>query len=525
MDDRPSPPVSFDRLLLRRADQAAAGRAAGGLAPAEIERPLGWDAFAALAGRAAAYLAARSIGPGDRIAICGQTSLAWAVWLAAAAWRGAALVAIHPNLGEADLIAALRQTRPAWLFADARARGVPMAAVAEAAGRAAGVRGTTVMPGGDGRLDLEAVLDRSPAPAPQGALEAPLNIQFTSGSTGRPKAVVLSHQALAVNADLTARAAGIGPGDRIAAPLPLFHSAGLSTGLILSVVRDAAWVGFHRFRTEAVLTDIVDRQCTVVEGVPTMYANLLDRMAATGTATPSLRLGIIGGAFLPPDLCARAVRDMGLDHLGLVYGQTEFAPTIAVTRGDEPPDLAYTTAGPPLPGVAVRIVDPETGADRPEGEPGEIWVRGPTPMSGYFDDPDATAAAITGDGWLRTGDLGCMVDGCLRVTARLKELIIRGGENVSPYAVEEALRDAPGVADACVVPAPSARWGEEICAVLVPQTGRTIAIDAAAAHAGAVLPRHMRPDRYRIWDTLPLLPGGKVDRAAVKARIAGETPP
>ncbi len=295
---------------------------------------------------------------------------------------------------------------------------------------------------------------------------------------------------------------------------------GLSTGLILSLVQDAAWVGFHRFQTDTVLDRIVDTNCTVIEGVPTMYANLLDRMAATATATPSLRVGIAGGAFLPPDLCARAVREMGLDHMGMVYGQTEFAPTIAVTRGDEPADLAFTTAGPPLPGVAVRIVDPETGSDVDGNGVGEIWVRGPTLMSGYVDDPEATAAAVTHDGWLRTGDLGRLVGGCLQVTARLKELIIRGGENVSPYEVEDALRAAPGVADACVVPAPSSHWGEEIHAVLVPGADQTIDIDAVRAHAANALPRHMRPDHYETRDALPLLANGKVDRVALKDAAA-----
>ena len=420
----------------------------------------------------------------------------------------------------------MNQSRPSWLIADETARGVPLAEDAREAGDAARLRGVTVMPGGDGRLDLDGLLDRrARPPAPRGSPDAPLCLQFTSGSTGRPKAVVLSHRALVGNAALTAKATGIGAGDRIAAPLPLFHSAGLSTGLILSVVVDALWVGFHRYQTKAVLDGIDRLACTVVQGVPTIYTTLLDRMAETSTGTPSLRIGIIGGAYLPPDLCARAVDEMELEHIGLVYGQTEFAPTVAVTRGDEPPDLAYTTAGPPLPGVSVRIVDPETGARLPDGEVGEIVVEGPTMMSGYFDDPAATNATITPDGGLRTGDLGQMVSGCLRVTARLKELIIRGGENVSPYQVEAGLTGAPGVAEVCVVPTPSAHWGEEICAVLVARAANSVDIDAVRASAASRLPRYMRPDRYLIIERLPLLANGKVDRRAVQRAAGAEDTP
>ncbi len=524
LDELVNEPLSFDALVLARAEEGVAGRAQGGLSPVEYDRQFGWVDFAKLAGQAAAYLEARDIGPGDRIAICGQNSLAWIVWLAAAAWRGAALIAIHPNLEAENLLAALGQTKPAWLFADQRSRNVELGEIAQEAAEKAQLSGVTIMPGGDGLLDLSAVLDvNARPPSPQGSLDTPLNIQFTSGSTGRPKVVMLSHRALIVNAALTAQTSGIGPGDRMAAPLPLFHSAGLSTGAILSFVSDASWVGFHRFHTETVLDNIIARECTAIIGVPTMYATLLDRMAQTETATPSLRMGIIGGDFFPPDLCQRTVETMGLAHLSLVYGQTEFAPTITVSRGDEPPEYSYTTCGPPLPGVTVRIVDPDSGENGLKEEVGEIWVKGPTMMSGYFDDPQATAAAITPDGWLRTGDLGRVLGGCLQVTARLKELIIRGGENVSPYEVEEALRTATGVADVCVAPMPSDHWGEEICAVLVADRNETIAMAALRNHAQSNLPRHMRPDQYLIWSELPLLANGKVDRWAVKeAVVAGE---
>ncbi len=518
LEDLAETPCSFDDLVRRRADAAIGGKALGGMAPAECEESFGWNHYASLAGKAAAYLEARGIGPGDRVAIWGQTSFAWAVWLAAAAWRGACLVAIHPNFGADQLSAALRQSSARWLIADETARGLQLTKTANQAATAADLDGVTIQSGGDGRLDIDSLLKfEADRPTPEGSAGDPLCIQFTSGSTGLPKAVMLSHQALIANAALTAKAVGIKAGDRIAAPLPLFHSAGVSTGLVLSVVADAWWVGFHRFEARVVLRSLSAESCTVIQGVPTMYAALLEEMDQTGFSVPSLRLGIIGGSFLPPKLCKRVADRMGLEHLGMVYGQTECGPTVSVTRGTEKGELAFSSAGPPLDGVSVRIADSDTGQEMADGKTGEIQVSGPTMMSGYFGDPAATSAAYTVDGWLRTGDLGRLADGCLQVTARLKELIIRGGENISPYEVEEGLRAAASVADICAVPAPSAHWGEEICAVLVALPGQSIDVAVVQAHAQANLPRHMRPDRYAVVDAMPLLANGKIDRLAVKA--------
>jgi acyl-CoA synthetase (AMP-forming)/AMP-acid ligase II len=247
---------------------------------------------------------------------------------------------------------------------------------------------------------------------------------------------------------------------------------------------------------------------------------LLDEMDRRSIALPALRTGLIGGAFLPPDLCRDATARLGLDHLAMVYGQTESGPTLSVTRPGDLRNSEFDTAGPPLPGVEIRIADPDTGAVLPPGATGEIQARGPTMMSGYFGDPEATAAAFTGDGWLRTGDLGRLADGRIQVVGRLKELIIRGGENLSPWEIEEAMRRAPGVADICALPAPSDHWGEEICAVVA--ADGTVDEAALRDHAVAALPRHMRPDQYRIVEALPLLANGKVDRVALMAAMTQE---
>jgi len=515
--------VPLDVLLRRRAE-AEPGRPL--VATAETSSVVTAREFLGQVGAAAAALAERGIGPGDRIALWGQNSLAWSLWFCAAAWRGACVVALHPALGPVDLSACLRQARVDWLIAEEVARGRNLGAMAQALFDAQRgdenrcPRGLTVVPGGDGVLDLSVVLDRgAPVPEPVGSLDTPLNIQFTSGSTGGPKAVVLSQRALLTNALLTARAAGIDGGDRVVSPLPLYHAAGLSSGLLLSLATGALWCTSHRFEPATSMALIEARDATVFQGVPTMFQALIELAGRRDCALPSLRLGFMGGAPCPTGLCAEAISVLGLSRMAIVYGQTEFGPTIAMTRGDEPASLALTSVGPPLPGVELRVVDPETDDVLPPGTTGEIWVRGATVMEGYFGDPESTAAAITPDGWLRTGDLGLVEGGCLRIRGRLKELIIRGGENILPIEIEEALRELPGVAEAVVVPSPSAYWGEEICAVIEASGEPAVDIDGLSRHCAERLPRFMRPDRCILRDSLPLLPSGKIDRAAVRRAV------
>jgi len=516
--------VPLDALLRRRAE-AEPDRPL--VATAEMSSTVNAREYLDLVGAAAAALAERGVGPGDRIALWGQNSLAWSLWFCAAAWRGASIVALHPALDPDDVSASLRQARVDWLIADEVSRGRKLGAMAHAlfdalSGDENGcLRGLTVVPGGDGMLDHSAVFDCSAAvPDPAGSLDTPLNIQFTSGSTGSPKAVVLSHRALLTNALLTARAAAIDSGDRVVSPLPLYHAAGLSSGLLLSLVTGALWCTSHRFEPATSMALIETCNATVFQGVPTMFRALIDLAGRQDCVHPSLRLGFIGGAPCPSDLCAEAISVLGLSRMAIVYGQTEFGPTIAMTRGDEPASLALTSVGRPLPGVELQIVAPETDDVLPPGSTGEIWVRGATVMEGYYGDPEATAAAITPDGWLRTGDLGLVTQGCVRIRGRLKELIIRGGENISPIEIEEALRGLPGVAEVVVVPAPSAYWGEEICAVIEASGDQAVNIDALSQYCAERLPRLKQPDRYIFRDGLPLLPSGKIDRAAVRRAVA-----
>lgn len=484
------------------------------------------------AGFLAAQLQQWGIGPGDRIALWAQNSEAWVAWLLAAAWRGAAVAALHPTLQPDELHYALSRAQPKWLIADHYCRGRDLRSIAQGVlgvadgslprDNAFGLQGMYFMPGADGFAQLSDLYDNGlPVPVAQRDPTATAALVFTSGSSGQPKLVQLTHQALIANAHGTATLAGIRPDDRIASPLPLYHAGGLSSGLVLSLVTGALWCSQARFNADELLDTILLRQCTVVQGVPTMFKALLKKIPFQPLPGATLRLGFIGGARAPADLCRSIESAMGLQRMCVTYGQTEFGPSIALTTGSEPDVLNEGNVGTPIPGTTLRIVDAD-GRALPEGAVGEIQVRGPTMMQGYFNDPSATAQAIAEGGWLKTGDLGQVQDGCLYVLGRLKDMIIRGGENIAAGEIEEVLLQMPGIAEACAVPVFSEYWGETVCAVVQPEPGWQLDADAVCAHAEALLPRYKQPEYIVIWPSVPLLASGKVNRRQVKQQAADE---
>ncbi|MDG4766055.1 class I adenylate-forming enzyme family protein [Solwaraspora sp. WMMD406] len=512
-------PGAFDAALL---DQAAR----------QPHRPLftfaGHDTvdraeYAELAGRAAAVLAAVGVGRGDRIAVWAENSLAWLLLLAAAAWRGATLITLHPGLTEPEVTAALRRSGARRVFAADRIRDRDAYQIAV---RAAAVP-VTRLAGDLGRGALAAEPGWSdPPPAPAARPDEPLNVQFTSGSTGLPKLVVLTGRNLTANAAWTAQAAGLVADDRIAGPLPFAHAAGLSSGAVLAVVTGAQLVSAPRFQPDVVFDGIQRHRCTVIQFVPTMATMLIDRLAERPGRwdVSSLRRGFLGGATCPPALRDRVKRELGLRRLVVVYGQTEAGPTISVDPDDDTCRPAGTTVGRVLPQLRARVVTPGGGLPVPAGAEGELQVRGESVTVGYLDDEVATREAINPDGWLRTGDLARLAtDGTVTLTGRVRELIIRGGENVSPAEVESVLLEQAGVSQACVVGVASPRWGEEVGAALVAAAGAELSTDQLAEAAAARLTRYKTPTRWRVVDRLPLLPSGKVDRLAVASLLAGES--
>lgn len=519
-------PLALDALLLDRAE-AHPDRPL--YAFPESRRPVTIGEFADQAGRAAAVLAGMGIGRGGRFAVWAENGLPWLVLLAAAAWRGATLVTLHPGLRENELAACLRRARPDALLAAGRIRDESTAAlVGRLAPLVPGPAGERVRVFDQDRgSDALAALPGwdEPVPPPAAESAAPLNVQFTSGSTGPPKMVALPAASLILNARWTAGAAGIDGGDALASPLPLAHAAGLGSGAILALVTGCLWASPRRFRPETVLDQIVRYRCTVLQAVPTMAEMLVERVEADPARwdLSSLRLGFLGGASCTAGLVDRARRVLGLDRVAVIYGQTEAGPTISVDPGDGSCEPRSGGVGRVLPQLTARVVEPGTERSVPAGREGELLVRGASLATGYVGDADATAAAFVSGGWLRTGDRARLAgDGVLVLTGRLKELIIRGGENIGSAEVEEALLEQPGVGRACVVGVPSERWGEEVAALLVPSAGARVDPAAVTAGVAARLARYKVPTLLEVVDELPLLPNGKVDGGAVRAALSRE---
>ena len=340
---------------------------------------------------------------------------------------------------------------------------------------------------------------------------------YTSGTTAAPRGVMLTHRNLLSNAAACCRAAGLESGHVLLGLLPLFHAFGLLTSLVAPVYLGAKVALPGRFQPASAAEMISRHRPTVMLAVPSVYGVLLRSGALERVDLSSLRLCIAGGEPLPAALGTAFQGQTGLPLLE-GYGLTEASPVVTLNRPGAP---RAGTAGPPLPGVEVRVVGSE-GEDLPAGAEGEVWVRGPNVMAGYYDRPEETAAALTEDGWLRTGDIGRLDDaGCLSITGRLKEVIICGGENVAPREVEEVLLAHPAVAEAAVVGVPDPVRGEVPRAFVSLREG----CSCSAADLGEFCRRHLanfKVPREVVFRTdLPRTPTGKIHRRLLRE---GTTP-
>lgn len=368
----------------------------------------------------------------------------------------------------------------------------------------------------------EAMSRATPAECVPVKATDPLYVLYTSGTTGRPKGAALTHHGLVANARQSAALWQVSRDDRWCNPMPLFHTAGCGMVALGAVAARAAHVPLVRFDADRTLDTIERERCTVVETVPTMLTALLDRQRHRGADLSSLRLVGTSGAPTPADLGARCAAEWGVP-LRVLYGSTEVSPTVSGTALDEPGDLGWTTVGRPLPGTEARVVDPATGAVCPPGVPGELQVRGYQVMRGYHNQPDATAAAIGADGWYASGDLATMDDaGYLRVTGRIRDMIIRGGENLYPAEIEQVLRQHPAVADAAVIGVPDPFFGEEACAVIVVRDRQRADAEAVRSWMRERVTHQKVPRYVRIVDALPQTASGKVQKYLLREQVATE---
>jgi acyl-CoA synthetase (AMP-forming)/AMP-acid ligase II len=472
-------------------------------APALVDagRTLTYRDLVDLVDRRAAQLRAHGVRPGDRVLLASENCADQVALIFAAATVGAWIVNVNPRLTapELDAIRTHSGARIALYTAAVSPEAAAHAARAHAVfddGVNVGPRNEDCTPEADG--DVAALV-------------------YTTGTTGTPKGVMLSHRSLLFVAAVSSRLRGLAPQDRAWGVLPISHVYGLTSVMLGTLSAGACLHLAPRFTPEGMLAAIRDDGLTIVQGVPAMYARLLE-LAGADTRLPSrLRFAYAGGSPLDPVLKASVERLLGTPlHNG--YGLSEAAPTVSQTRLDAP--RADTSVGLPIPGVEARVVD-RMGRDVETGIAGELWVRGPNLMRGYYRDLAATGATLRPGGWLNTGDMARRgEDGALFIVGRTKELIIRSGFNVFPLEVETVLNAHPGVTQSAVVGRAAAGGNEEVIAFVQPDPRRPPDEAALRAWAAERLAPYKRPARIVMMDALPAAANGKVLKHVLKERAA-----
>lgn len=340
-----------------------------------------------------------------------------------------------------------------------------------------------------------------------------INMQYTSGTTGFPKGVMLTHYNVINNGKSIGDCMKFTDKDKLLITVPMFHCFGLVLGLMSCITHATTMVPVESFSPTKVMNAITVEKCTAVHGVPTMFIAMLEHPDFEKYNFSSLRTGIMAGSPCPIKVMRQAVDQMNLKEITIVFGQTEASPGCTQTTTDDSLELRVNTVGRVLAGVEAKIVDPATGEEVPYGVAGEFCARGYNIMKGYYKMPEATAEAIDKDGWLHTGDL-CTVDkdGYYKVVGRIKDMIIRGGENIYPKEIEEFYYTQPIVKDVQVIGVPSEQYGEEVMAVIILKEGESATPEELRDLAKANLAKHKVPKYIRIVDAFPVTASGKIQK-------------
>ncbi|MGV2620176.1 UNVERIFIED_CONTAM: AMP-binding protein [Halobacillus marinus] len=340
-----------------------------------------------------------------------------------------------------------------------------------------------------------------------------INMQYTSGTTGFPKGVMLSHHNIVNNGNQVADCMRLTNEDRLCIPVPFFHCFGCVLGTLAAVSKGATMVILEQFDPLEVLKAVTNESCTALHGVPTMFIAELNHEDFEKWKPTTLRTGIMAGSTCPMEVMKRVMDDMGAGEITIAYGQTESSPVITQTRADDPIDFRVTSVGRVHPHVEVKIIEPATGEELPPGVPGELCTRGYLVMAGYYKNEEATEAAVDPDGWLHTGDVAvCSTEGYIEITGRIKDMIIRGGENVYPREIEEFLYKHPDVLDVQIVGVPDEKFGEEVMAFLIPKANVTLAEEDIRAFCSGSISKHKIPKYICFVEEFPMTASGKIQK-------------
>lgn len=372
-------------------------------------------------------------------------------------------------------------------------------------------------------LALSVMVDEAEYAARQAQLQPwdVINMQYTSGTTGFPRGVMLTHVGVGLNGYWIGRHQNFGPDDRVCLPVPLFHCFGCVLGVSAAVNHGATMVILESFNALKVLAALDSERCTAVYGVPTMFLAELEHPLFKRFDLSHMRTGIMAGSVCPEPLMRRVVDDMNMTEITICYGLTEASPVMTQSDIHDPLALRCETVGCAMPGIEVRVGDPDTCEELPRGEVGEILCRGYNVMKGYYNMPDDTAKAISPEGWLHSGDLGVMDEnGYLRVTGRIKDMIIRGGENIYPREVEEFLMGMPGILDVQVVAVPSRKYGEEVAAFIIPRPGVEILPEDVRDFCRGKVSWYKIPKYIKTITGFPLTASGKIQKFKLREMAA-----
>jgi fatty-acyl-CoA synthase len=477
-------------------------------------------------------LMAAGLKVGDRIGIWAPNCAEWVLVQFAAAKIGAILVNINPAYRTHELAYVLEQSGLRMLVSATSFKSSDYAAmVGEVRPEASALQQVVFIGTADwDRLrESAAQISAEQLVARQAGLSNsdPINIQYTSGTTGFPKGATLSHRNILNNGYFVTEQIKLRPGERLCIPVPFYHCFGMVMGNLGCTTHGATIVipapGFDPGLT---LDAIESQRCTGVYGVPTMFIAMQNHADFAARDLSSLRTGIMAGAVCPVEVMKRCVEDMHMAEVAIAYGMTETSPVSCQTLIDDDLERRTASIGRAHPHVEVKIVDPDTGETVDRGEPGEFCTRGYSVMLGYWREDDKTAQAIDSDGWMHTGDLAVMrADGYCNVVGRIKDMIIRGGENIYPREIEEFLYSHPDIEDAQVIGVPDDTYGEEVCAWIRMKANRE-PLDAAAlrAFASGRLAHYKIPRYVHLVDEFPMTVTGKirkVDMRAESTRLLG----
>jgi fatty-acyl-CoA synthase len=471
-------------------------------------------------------LVAAGVAKGDRVGIWAPNQAEWTLVQYGTAKIGAVLVNINPAYRTHELEYVLNQAGISVLVAASRFKTSDYAGmIEEVRPNCAALRQVVLI--GSPEWDQLVATGRAGDPAELARLQAglspddPINIQYTSGTTGFPKGATLSHHNILNNGYFVGRGCNYTPEDRVCIPVPFYHCFGMVMGNLGCTTHGATMViPAQGFDPKATMAAVAQERCTSLYGVPTMFIAELNDPDFESYDLSTLRTGIMAGSPCPVEVMKQVVDRMGMTEVTICYGMTETSPVSTQTGADDELERRVSTVGKVHPHVESKIVDPETGLTLPRGEPGELCTRGYSVMLGYWDEPEKTAEAIDRARWMHTGDLGVMdEDGYLNITGRIKDMVIRGGENVYPREIEEFLYTHPDILDAQVIGVPDVKYGEELCAWVTLRPGAAeLTAEAVREFATGKLAHYKIPRYVVVVEEFPMTVTGKVRKVEMREK-------